>query len=204
MELDWIEDTDGPAAAAALVATRTAQREAEATEFALASHWATLHDEDSIPRGGTGRTPPGAERARQLGGDGTPLVAEFAVAELAVVTGRGRVAAQIFVADALDVKHRLPQLWVAVTEFRVPVWQARKIAARLRAVGLDRDQARWVDSQVTPYVPSLPWARIEALLEAKIIEADPRGAAERARAAALEQFVATGQCNEYGLKTLVA
>ena len=204
MELAWIDDTDGRAAADALVAVRVAQREAEATELALAAHWATLHDEDSIPRGGTGRTLPGAERARQLGGDGTPLVAEFAVAELAVVTGRGRFAAQVFVADSLDVRHRLPQMWTAVMELRVPVWQARKIASRLRAVGLDRDQARWVDSQVTPYVPSLPWARIEALLEAKIIEADPRGAAERARTAALEQFVATGQCNEYGLKTMVA
>lgn len=203
MEIAWIDDTDGQAAAAALVATRTAQREAEATEFALTEHWATLHDEDSLPRGGTGRALPGAERARQLGGDGTPLVAEFAVAELAVVTGRGRVAAQAFVADSLDVRHRLPQLWTAVMELRVPVWQARKIAARLRAVGLDREQARWVDRQVTPYVPSLPWARIEALVEAKIIEADPNAAAERARAAALEQFVATGQCNEHGLKTMI-
>jgi hypothetical protein len=203
METAWIDDTDGQAAAAALVATRTAQREAEATEFALAAHWATLHDEDSLPRGGSGRTLPGAERARQLGGDGTPLVAEFAVAEFAVVTGRSRLAAQIFVADALDVRHRLPQMWTAVMELRVPVWQARKIASRLRAVGLDREQARWVDSQVTPYVPSLPWARIEALLEAKIIEADPKAAAERARAAELEQFVSTGQCNEHGLKTMI-
>ena len=204
MELAWIDDTDGRAAAAALVATRTAQREAEATEFALAAHWATLHDEDSIPRGGTGGTLLGAERAQQLGGDGTPLVAEFAVAEFAVVTGRGRVAAQIYVADSLDVRHRMPRLWTAVMELRVPVWQARKAASRLRAVGLDREQARWVDSQVTPYIPSLPWARIEALLEAKIIEADPEAAAARARAAELEQFVSKGQCNEYVLKTLVA
>jgi len=204
MELGWIDDTDGHAAAAALVAAHAIQREAEATEFALAAHWATLHDEDSIPGGGSGRTLPGAERARQLGADGTPLVAEFAVAEFAVLTGRGRFAAQIYVADSVDVQHRLPQLWTAVMALRVPVWQARKIASRLRAVGLDRDQARWVDSQVTPYVPSLPWARIEALLEAKIIEADPDAAAERARAAELEQFVSTGQCNEYGLKTMVA
>lgn len=204
METAWIGDTDGQAAAAALVATRTVQREAEATEFALAAHWATLHDEDSIPRGGSGRTLLGAERAQQIGGDGTPLVAEFAVAEFAVVTGRGRVAALIYVADSLDVQHRLPRLWTAVMELRLPVWQARKVASRLRAVGLDREQARWVDSQVTPYIPSLPWARIEALIEAKIIEADPEAAAARARAAALEQFVSTGQCNEYGLKTLVA
>ncbi|HEX4978031.1 MAG TPA: hypothetical protein VFV40_09220 [Nocardioides sp.] len=203
MELAWIDDTDGQAAADALVATRSAQREAEATELALATHWATLHDEDSLPRGGA-RPLPGHERARQLGGLGTPLVAEFAVAELAVLTGRGRVAAETFVADALDVRHRAPQLWAAVMELRVAVWQARRIVARLRAVGLDREQARWVDSRVTPYVPSLPWARIEALLEAKVIEVDPEAAAERARAAALEQFVSTGQCNEYGLKTLVA
>lgn len=204
MEMAWVADTDGQAAAAALVAAHAAQLEAEATEFALAAHWAALHDEDSIAGAGTGRTLPGAERARRAGGHGTPFVAEFAAAELGVLTGRGRFAAQTLVADAVDVQHRLPQLWTAVMELRVRVWQARKIASRLRAVDLDREQARWVDAQVTPYLPSLPWARIEALLEAKIIEADPDAAAERARAAALEQFVSTGQCNEYGLKTLVA
>jgi hypothetical protein len=58
MEIGWIDDTDGHAAAAALVGTHAAQLEAEATELALAAHWAKLHDEDSIPGAGRGARSP--------------------------------------------------------------------------------------------------------------------------------------------------
>jgi hypothetical protein len=84
------------------------------------------------------------------------------------------------------------------------VWQARRVARMCAAAGLDRDQARWVDSVTTPYAGVLPWGRFESLVEAKIIEADPEAAEERPAAAAMERFVRTGQSDEYGLKTLVA
>ncbi len=84
------------------------------------------------------------------------------------------------------------------------MWQAREVARRCAAAGLDRDQARWVDAVTTPYLGSLPWGRFESLLEARIVEADPAAAEERARAAALDRFVRTGQSSEFGLKTLVA
>ena len=147
---------------------------------------------------------PGTERARAYGGDGTPLVGEFAAAELGCLTGRGPEAAGTLIADALDVRHRLPAHWTAVTSGRARVWQVRQVAARTRAVGLSLEQARWVDAQTAPYLGSLPWARFLKLLEAKIVEVDPAAAEARRTAAALERFVATGQCDEYGLKTVVA
>ena len=131
-------------------------------------------------------------------------MAEFAAAELGVLTGRGPVAAATFIADAVDVRHRLPQHAAGLTTGRVRVWQARHVATRTRTVGLDAEQARWVDGQVAPYVGSLPWSRVQDLLEAKIVEVDPAAAEARRQAAALERFVHTGQCNEYGLKTIVA
>lgn len=65
-------------------------------------------------------------------------------------------------------------------------------------------QARWVDEQTTGYLGSLPWGQVLALVEARIIAADPAGAEARRRAAALEQFVRTGRSTEHGLTTFLA
>ena len=53
--------------------------DAETRLLQLALHWADLHSDDTLPDQPAG---PGRERPRLVGGDGTPLVAEFAAAEL--------------------------------------------------------------------------------------------------------------------------
>ncbi len=164
----------------------------------LAAQWADLHPTSS------GTVLPGTERSKRYGGDGTPFAGEFAAAELGVLLGRSHVAAATLMADALDVRHRLPKLWAELTAGRVRVWQARHVASRTRATGLTLAQAREVDETTTPYLASLPWGRFLELLEARIIAADPDAAEARRLAAELERFVITGQSNEHGLKTLVA
>ena len=54
---------------------------------------------------------PGRERAVQLGGEGTPLVAEFACSVLAARLGLSAYAGGRLVADVLDLDYRLPVLW---------------------------------------------------------------------------------------------
>ena len=88
-------------------------REAEWRELALAAHWADLHDEHTIPTW-TGPVLAGMERARRVGGAGTPAVAEFACAELGVLMGTSSVAADHLIRDALDLRHRHPVLWAAL------------------------------------------------------------------------------------------
>ncbi len=121
-----------------------------------------------------------------------------------MLLGRSHVAAATLIADALDVRHRLPRLWTALLAGQVRVWQARHVAARTRATGLTRAQAREVDATTTPYLATLPWGRFTDLLEARIIAADPHAAEARREAAELDRFVVTGQSNEHGLKTLIA
>ncbi|MGZ8741474.1 MAG: hypothetical protein ACXWXO_00985, partial [Nocardioides sp.] len=90
MELGWIDGTDGQAAADALVLNHARLVEAEVAEFVLAARWADLHDGRSLENGtGSGRKLPGTERAKRYGGAGTPLVGEFAAAELGCLLGRG-------------------------------------------------------------------------------------------------------------------
>ncbi len=115
-----IADLDGDAACVALDRARAALVAAEVAEFFLAAHWADLHpgeaveDERRARRRRGRRNPRGGERGRQLGADGTPLVAEFAPMELGVHLGIGYVAAATLVRDALNVRHRHPLLWAAL------------------------------------------------------------------------------------------
>ncbi|HET6653603.1 MAG TPA: DUF222 domain-containing protein [Nocardioides sp.] len=192
------DDLERQRIAAALVSNHATLVEAECRELVLAAQWADLHPLSS------GTVLPGTERCKRYGGDGTPFAGEFAAAELGVLLGRSHVAAATLMADALDVRHRLPQLWAALMAGQVRVWQARHVASRTRATGLSLAQARQVDAATTPYLATLPWGRFVDLLEARIIAADPDAAEQRRVAAELERFVVTGQSNEHGLKTLVA
>ncbi len=70
-----------------------------------AAHWADLHSE--LARA-TSPLLPGSEQLVRFGGAGTPGVAEFAPAELGVVLATSTTAAERLVADALDLRHRLP------------------------------------------------------------------------------------------------
>ena len=187
----------------AVVANHAVLVAAECRELVLAAQWADLHPADTL-HPATGTVLPGTERARRFGGEGTPEAGEFAAAELGVLLGRSHHAAATLIADALDLRHRLPRLWAALQAGRVRVWQARHVAARTRATGLTLPQARQVDASTSGYLASLAWGRFTDLLEARIIAADPAAAEARRRAAELDRFVATGQSTEHGLKTLIA
>jgi hypothetical protein len=93
--------------------------------LASTTHCLVRQQESKLPRtrGALGRpssprqpstrreTPPGAEQGRQLGGDGTLEVLEFCVAELGASIETSYGSARALMADALDLRHRLPELW---------------------------------------------------------------------------------------------
>ena len=84
-------------------------RDAEADLLRIAYQWAITHHPDRLDPSDADR--PGRERARRLGGDGTPEVCEFAAAVLGARIGRSPYAAAQLMADALDLKHRLTAHW---------------------------------------------------------------------------------------------
>jgi hypothetical protein len=207
IDLDAVAGLDGDAVCAAAEAAHARLIAAEVEQFVLAAHWVDLHSGEALndERRARGvRVLPGMERGKRAGADGTPWVAEFAAVELGAVLAMGPVAAECFTRDAVNVRHRHPVLWEALLAGRDRVWQARDVARRCAAAGLDREQAGWVDAVTTPYLASLPWGRFVALVEAKIVEADPAAAQERARAAAMARFVRTGESNEFGIRSVYA
>jgi hypothetical protein len=194
----------GPDAAATLELVSEAHRQVLAQECALvelAAHWADLNDPTSQPPT-AGKPLPGAEQARQLGGDGTPEVLEFAPAEFGASMETTIGSARALIADALDLRHRLPELWQRILTGKVPSWRARKVAQATRH--LSRDSAMQVDAAVAPLICGLPWSRFETLLTAKIIEADPHAAEEQAKIWEAERFVRAGRTGQTGLKLLIA
>ena len=98
-----------------------------------AVHWADLHatvDETQVAL-------PGCEQLVLLGGAGTPEVAEFAPAELGAVLAISPFAASRLVADALDLRHRLPRLWARMLAGEVKPWIGRKSAEATRTLSAE-------------------------------------------------------------------
>jgi hypothetical protein len=81
-----------------------------------------------------------------MGGDGTPAVAAFAPESLAAALGMSPAAAASLIGDALDLRHRLPDLWRRIQARGVPAWHARRVAQQTRR--LPKEGALWVDKQL--------------------------------------------------------
>ena len=173
--------------------------EIEARLFELAARFADLHPGHGLPAAGStsSRVLPGLERVVRLGGVGTPWVAEFAYAELGARMGMGTWAARRYVADALDVRHRLPLIWERLQAREARVGSARRVAARTRHLSVAA--AGFVDAAMAPFVDgSLPWGRFEARLDGKVVAADPALAAEREAERVAEQFAKRTRSTEAG------
>jgi hypothetical protein len=167
--------------------------------FLAAAHYADLCSGEGLPAAGHGRVLPGMERSVQLGGAGTPRVAEFAAAAFGARLRMGAVGGRAMIADALDTRHRLPMSYARVEarEARVP-W-VRHVARRTRELSVEA--ARRVDAEMAELVDGrVPWSRFCATLEGRIVAADPEAAARREEDARREAFAKTTRSSEHGMK----
>ncbi len=145
----------------------------------------------------------GSERLVASGADGTPEFAEFLVLELAAMLKVGEVSAWALIRDVMNLRHRHPRLWAALGRGEIPVWQARKIAARCAEAGLSRDAALLVDRRLESAWGRLAWRRLLRRTEGLIVCADQALAAQRAAERRADRFVAI-QHDGDGSSTLVA
>jgi hypothetical protein len=163
------------------VAAMTAKRrvEVEVLESALAwAHARVVTDEEAAAgwRSETIHRPGSAaalfgERPLPIAGEGAPLVAEFAVIELAGVLEQSHEATLALLGDVLDLAHRLPLLWALVQDLTVPVRLGREAARVSRDLGVvaaghaDRLLA-WQPRRLNPH-------RIGVLVHEARLYADP-------------------------------
>ena len=111
------------------------------------------------------------ERPLPIAGAGTPLVAEFAVIELAAVLEQSHEATLALLGDVLDLAHRLPRLWALVRGLRVPVRLAREAARVSR--DLDVPAAAHADRLLVWQPRRLNPHRIGVLVHEARLYADP-------------------------------
>ena len=161
-----VDDDLSPTALLASIKTARATEDAAAArQLRLAAQWADLHPPESI-HSAAAFTVRGCEHEEPIAGEGCPLVAEFCVAELGTVLGISTTSAKKLVGHALELRHRLPRLWVQVQSGRVPAWRGRLVAeATIHAApGLTPEAAGWVDSQVAAVAGKIGPAQLERLV----------------------------------------
>lgn len=169
----------------------------ECDELVLAATWADRHYLD--PNGLDYH--PLVERACAHGGQGTPEVSEYCCVELGALLETGIMSARALIADALDVRWRLPRLWERIKTGGVRAWQARKIAEMTRL--LSAEACLDLDHQLADSVGMMPWPRFRRILTAAVLDADPELWAEREQRAREAQDVFALD-SEDGLRTMVA
>ncbi|WP_235735942.1 HNH endonuclease signature motif containing protein [Nocardioides alcanivorans] len=167
-----VSDLDGGTLLGFMAENRVVELKMVRSKLRLAYQWAIMHPPSpEHPKAVVGDEtlfPTDCEQA--ISGDGTPDVALFAVEELAASAGISRGAGFALVADALDLVHRLPQLWAKVEALAVPGWNARRVALLTRK--LSYAAARWFDDHLAA-TGLTGWPTIEKWLAMAIAKFHP-------------------------------
>src|SRR4051794_18836126 len=107
---DGTEALDAQGVAAAAAACVRAETAAGCELLELAARWADLRPAEGMLHEQTPLALAG-ERMMRFGGDGTPDIAEFAPHELGLEIRMSPAQARALIADAVDLRKRLPLLW---------------------------------------------------------------------------------------------
>ena len=116
-----------------------ARRDADVELLQLALSWADLNLDESLPAPADDIEARRRQLADQvgvrMGGEGTPGgILGYCPSELGAVLETTYTGAWHLIADALDLRDRLPRLWATVQEGRVAAWKAQQVAAASRTL----------------------------------------------------------------------
>src|SRR4051812_29575111 len=174
------DDLDTPAGVLSAVREEIAAgMVVERNKMVLAIEWAAMHSVDSLD---DAACYPGLEGELALAGSGAPLVAEFAVAELAVALRVTTDSGRAFLGLAMEVRYRLPRVWKRVTAGDLAPWRARKVAEQ--TLNLSMEAAAFVDAHIAAFAHKIGHTGLEHLVEEAVTRFMPAEAEERRRAAA--------------------
>ncbi len=196
-----LSELDPDAALAVAADFRAVADRAETRLLEVAAHWADLHPVvDPVFDRPDNVILPGMEQTTVYGGDGCPEVAEFAPVEFGAALGLSSTAACALIGDALALRHRLPKTWARVRAGQVQPWRARKIAVATHR--LTRAAAALVDARVAPIADTVTTYRLDRIVAAAVLDADPDGAQAAADTHAADRGVWVGRDDLHGSKTV--
>ena len=195
-----LSDLDAAATLAAAETSLRARRHAEVHDLLVVAHWADLH---SHPPTEDPDSPTYArERMVQPGGDGTPAMREFALAELAWAKEVHHATLRAQVGDILDLRHRLPLTFEVMLGLGCEPWVARKVATITRH--LDHGRVGLVDRAVAEAIAGESPAVLLELARAKSIEANPDHETDRLEFERRRRYVALSRADASGYRTVIA
>lgn len=161
METAAIEHMSAADVLADLRACDQLERQVTARRLALAARWADLNPSIQTLPEAVDRTMTDDEL-----GIGLAAVAEFAAVH-AVTTQTGRT----LIADALELRHRLPKLWHAVHELHIAAWKACAVAQTTRPRSTELAAA--LDTQTATLGDRLTLRRIKKLALQAVARFEP-------------------------------
>jgi hypothetical protein len=182
-----VEDLDDLDDAGLLEAAAEAERRdrmVQREKLALAYQWCVRHpatSESGAATWGDAGLPGLSECDASLGGQGTPGVAPFVAEALGAAMGVSTQSAMSLMADALDLRHRLPRLWALVESLAVAPWKARRVATETRT--LPYEGAHWVDDQLAARIDGFGLPTIERTLALAAARYAPEELAQREQTA---------------------
>lgn len=197
-----LDDLDAAGLLARAESSVTSRRATVLEDLRVVLAWADLHGDDPQTRPGAVPVRFGGDRLVEIGGDGTPWVQDLCLAELAIARQTHVLSVRSTMADALDLRHRLPLTWLVVQDLACDAWVACRVASMSRRLALAK--AAVVDEAVAAAIGGCAPGRVLRIAEAKVIEADLAGHAARVEAQRRERGVMLTQTDDVGLRMLVA
>jgi hypothetical protein len=152
-----VEALDADDALTFVQAVRRQQAWTESLGLQAVARFAEVHDE--VPAVDV----PGAERMVRLGGEGTPECGSFTPDELGAELRVSRYSAERLIADALDLKHRLPGLLMAVRTGGTDAYRARIVSGLTRDCSLEA--AATVEERVLRRVDRLTRSQVAKVVD---------------------------------------
>ena len=125
---------------------------------------------------------------------------EFAIAEFAVMLGISPRVAANYLGQALALRHRFPFTWARVQAGDATPWKACRIVAD--CAKLSADAAAYVDQRIARLIDSITPYRLNKIVQAAKMHADPDLARAEAAEKARERGVFVGARDEHGTKTM--
>ena len=116
----------------------------------LAAHWVALH-----PAADSGDPAACFQSPKTLAGEGSPVIDEFCLPEVATRLGMTCDSVGSYLTDVIELRYRLPQLWAGIMRGGVSPWRARVIAQStvaltVEAAGFVDEQTAWCANRLTP------------------------------------------------------
>ncbi len=147
-----------------LAAARGAQVEvqaAEARKLVAGVAWAGLHVVQDPDLAETwGDTPV------QITGPGAPLIGRGSVAEFAAVIGTTTNGGRAYLADAVELAHRLPEVYARILAGKLPAWKGRRIAKETTILPLEA--AAELDARIAPVAHKLSASATQQMIDETI------------------------------------